>query len=81
MSLLSGPSWWISTAMTLVPLTSSAGSRAAVNHRFSLVPVMAVIGGALLLGEAVGMREIAALGFVIAGIALVLMPQRFGTKV
>jgi drug/metabolite transporter (DMT)-like permease len=41
-----------------------------------LVPVMAVISGALILGEAVGAREIAALGFVIAGIALVLMPQR-----
>ncbi len=41
-----------------------------------LVPVMAVIGGSLLLDEAVGSREIAALAFVILGIALVLMPQK-----
>lgn len=41
-----------------------------------MVPVMAVIGGGLILGEAVGVREIAALGFVVLGIALVLLPQR-----
>lgn len=41
-----------------------------------LVPVMAVIGGGLILDEAIGVREIAALAFVIVGIALVLMPQK-----
>jgi drug/metabolite transporter (DMT)-like permease len=41
-----------------------------------LVPVVAVISGALILDEAVGSREISALALVILGIALVLMPQK-----
>jgi len=44
-----------------------------------LVPMIAVISGALILGERIGMREISALGLVVLGIALVLMPRR-GTK-
>ena len=41
-----------------------------------LVPVMAVIGGGLILDEPIGMREISALAFVILAIALVLMPRK-----
>lgn len=41
-----------------------------------LVPVMAVIGGGLILDEAVGYREICALACVVLGIALVLLPQK-----
>jgi drug/metabolite transporter (DMT)-like permease len=48
-----------------------------------MVPVMAVVGGSLILNEAIGARELAALGLVVLAIALVLMPQRHansGTK-
>jgi drug/metabolite transporter (DMT)-like permease len=37
-----------------------------------LTPVIGVLGGALALGEGLGLREVAALGLTLAGIALVL---------
>lgn len=65
--------WWAwFRVVTMAPVVVSTVG-------IMMVPVMAVIGGGLILDEPVGPRELTALGFVIVAIALVLMPQR-GTK-
>ncbi len=41
-----------------------------------IIPVVAVISGAIVLGEVIGLREIGALVLVCAALALVLLPSR-----
>lgn len=54
--------------VTLLPATAAAISTLAI-------PVVGLLSSAWLLGEPAGWREFAALGLVLGGIALVLMPS------
>jgi drug/metabolite transporter (DMT)-like permease len=55
---------WFAALRRLPPATASMGTL--------LTPVVGVMGGALMLGEPLGARELAALALVIAGVALAL---------
>ena len=55
--------------VTMLPATVAAISTLAI-------PVVGLLSAAWLLGEPVGLRELAALALILGAMALVLLPQR-----
>jgi drug/metabolite transporter (DMT)-like permease len=59
---------WFQVARKLSPVASGLS--------IMLVPVVGVIGGAVVLGEDIAREDIMALGFILLAMALVLAPRK-----
>jgi drug/metabolite transporter (DMT)-like permease len=62
---------WFRVARKLTPVSSGLS--------IMLVPVVGLMGGALMLGETIALSDVYALGLILAAMAVVLLPSRKST--